>query len=51
MYIDHPEERQPIPHTTELDNQIVISANGLLIVLLGLYPTALISLCAGAFTI
>jgi NADH-quinone oxidoreductase subunit N len=51
MYFDHAEERQSIPHTTELDMQIVISANGLLIVLLGLYPTALISLCAGAFTI
>lgn len=43
MYFDKAE--QPLPVVTSLDTQIAISANGLLVLVLGLYPTALMSLC------
>ena len=47
MYFDEPGEMVPV--NTSLDTQIAISANGLLIVALGLYPTALMTWCASAF--
>lgn len=49
MYFDQADDEQPI--VTALDTQIVISTNGLLIVGLGIYPTALMSLCALAFPV
>jgi NADH-quinone oxidoreductase subunit N len=44
MYFDPPEQSEPIP--MRLDTEIAISANGLLLVVLGLYPTALMTWCA-----
>jgi NADH-quinone oxidoreductase subunit N len=49
MYFDQSEDQRAI--TPQLDMQIVISTNGLLIVILGLYPTALMSLCTVALAI
>ena len=46
IYFDKLE--QPTPIDLSLDTEIAISANGLLLVVLGLYPTALIAWCAGA---
>ena len=49
IYFDQPEaEALDIPG---VDTKIVISTNGLLIVALGLYPTALLSLCQVAFPV
>ena len=47
LYFDAPETDQPV--TLALDTQVVLSANGLLLVALGLYPTALMTWCANAF--
>ncbi|MGB5065471.1 MAG: NADH-quinone oxidoreductase subunit NuoN [Candidatus Competibacter sp.] len=46
LYFDKPEQSAPIELSR--DTEIVISANGLLLVVLGLYPTALMSWCATA---
>jgi NADH-quinone oxidoreductase subunit N len=46
MYFDKPEQSEAIEISR--DTEIVISANGLLLVVLGLYPTALMTWCATA---
>ncbi len=46
LYFDKPEQSALIELSR--DTEIVISANGLLLVVLGLYPTALMSWCATA---
>ncbi len=46
LYFDKPEDNTPIEMSR--DTEVVISANGLLLVVLGLYPTALMSLCSTA---
>lgn len=46
IYFDKPEQSEPIEMS--LDTEIVISANGLLLVVIGLYPTALMTWCATA---
>jgi len=46
LYFDKPEQSEPIQ--ISLDTEIAISANGLLLVALGLYPTALMTWCATA---
>ncbi|MBZ4195083.1 MAG: NADH-quinone oxidoreductase subunit NuoN [Candidatus Contendobacter sp.] len=46
VYFDKPEQNEPIEMS--LDTEIVISANGLLLVVIGLYPTALMTWCATA---
>jgi NADH-quinone oxidoreductase subunit N len=48
MYFDRPEQNEPIQ--MKLDTEIAISANGLLLVALGLYPTALMTWCALALS-
>jgi len=47
LYFDAPASDQPL--TLSRDTQVVLSANGLLLVALGLYPTALLTWCATAF--
>ncbi len=47
MYFDQPEERVP-DLDISLDAQVAISANGLLVLGLGLYPTALMTWCIAA---
>ena len=47
LYFDAPATDLPV--TLALDTQVVLSANGLLLVALGLYPTALMTWCANAF--
>jgi NADH-quinone oxidoreductase subunit N len=46
VYFDKPEQNEPIEMS--LDTEIVISANGLLLVVIGLYPTVLMTWCATA---
>lgn len=46
LYFDKPEQSESIQ--ISLDSGIAISANGLLLVLLGLYPTALMTWCSVA---
>jgi NADH-quinone oxidoreductase subunit N len=46
MYFDKAEDKTPL--TPPLDMKVVISANGLAVLVLGLYPSALMTLCAGA---
>jgi NADH-quinone oxidoreductase subunit N len=46
MYFDKAED--PSPLTPSLDMKIIMSANGLAVLALGIYPTALMTLCAGA---
>ncbi|MCC8986393.1 MAG: NADH-quinone oxidoreductase subunit N, partial [Candidatus Contendobacter sp.] len=46
IYFDKPEQSHPIEMS--LDTEIVISVNGLLLVVIGLYPTALMTWCATA---
>jgi NADH-quinone oxidoreductase subunit N len=48
MYFDKTEEDTPLEST--LDMKIVMSANGLAVLVLGVYPTALMTLCAGALS-
>ncbi len=47
MYFDAPEQTAPI--APSLDTRVAISANGLLVLALGVYPAGLISLCLTAF--
>ena len=46
MYFDKPIDTQPIEST--VDMKAVISANGVIVLLLGLYPSALMALCFSA---
>ncbi len=46
MYFDEPTDATPL--TPALDTQVVIGANGMLVLLLGLYPSGLMALCADA---
>ncbi len=46
MYFDEPEDTSPI--AAGLDTRVVISANGLAMLVLGVYPTTLIAACAAA---
>jgi NADH-quinone oxidoreductase subunit N len=46
IYFDKPEQSEPIEISRDVE--IVISANGLLLIVLGLYPTALMTWCAAA---
>ncbi len=46
MYFDKPEENAPI--TADLDFTVLISVNGVLMVLLGLFPSALMGICSAA---
>ena len=46
MYFDKPEQSESIKISRDVE--IVISANGLLLIVLGLYPTALMTWCATA---
>ena len=48
MYFDKVEDETPIAKSREM--QVVLSANGLAILLLGVYPSALMSLCVGVFS-
>jgi NADH-quinone oxidoreductase subunit N len=47
MYFDKPVDETPIEKG--VDMQIALSANGLAILVLGLYPTALMSICISVF--
>lgn len=47
MYFDEPVDTTEIQNSTEM--QMAISANGLIILLLGVYPSALMSLCFSVF--
>jgi NADH-quinone oxidoreductase subunit N len=49
MYFDKVETGDEVFEIAALDTKIAISTNGLLIVALGLYPTALMTLCQVAF--
>lgn len=46
MYFDRAEDKTPL--TPSLDMKVVMSANGLAVLALGIYPSALMTLCAGA---
>jgi NADH-quinone oxidoreductase subunit N len=46
MYFDKAEDTTPLE--SSMDMKIVMSANGLVVLALGIYPTALMTLCAGA---
>ena len=46
MYFDKAEDATPL--TPSLDMKLIMSANGLAVLALGIYPTALMTLCAGA---
>ncbi|MBI5447365.1 MAG: NADH-quinone oxidoreductase subunit NuoN [Gammaproteobacteria bacterium] len=48
MYFDQPEKSTPFP-TLPLDATIAISVNGLLLLILGLFPSGLIELCNKVF--
>jgi len=48
MYFDDAEDKNDIICTRDM--QIVLSANGLSVLMLGLYPAALMSLCVAAFS-
>jgi NADH-quinone oxidoreductase subunit N len=46
MYFDKPEDTAPLKPS--LDMRVVVSANGLLMLVLGLFPGALVALCSAA---
>ncbi|MCW9015101.1 MAG: NADH-quinone oxidoreductase subunit NuoN [Gammaproteobacteria bacterium] len=48
MYFDDPVDETPIEKSRDM--QIALSANGLAILVLGLYPAALMSLCVSVFS-
>ncbi len=48
MYFDKPTETEPL--TAGTDTRVALSLNGLAMLLLGLFPAGLISLCQAAFT-
>ena len=49
MYFDKPEEDQVITIKEALDVKILLSANGLSLLLLGLFPSLLMAWCVAAF--
>ncbi len=49
MYFDKPEDNTPID--SEFDVRVMLSANSLAILVLGLFPGALMSLCVNAFAL
>lgn len=49
MYFDKPEDLQPI--AASIDMRVVLSANGLAMLALGIYPSALMALCANALAV
>ncbi len=49
MYFDKPVDSTPI--TSGTDMRVMVSANGLAILVLGIYPTGLMSICVSAFGI
>ncbi len=48
MYFDKPTETEPL--TAGIDTRVALSLNGLAMLLLGLFPAGLMSLCQAAFT-
>ena len=48
MYFDAPEHQSRID-TTSMDTRIAISANGLFILVLGIFPGIIFNLCKAAF--
>jgi NADH-quinone oxidoreductase subunit N len=46
MYFDEPVDKTPI--STRADTQVLLSANGLALLLLGVFPQGLMGLCANA---
>ncbi len=46
MYFDKPETEEPLQ--AGIDTRIALSVNGLLMILLGMFPAALMSICAAA---
>ncbi len=54
VYFDPPDEESTVPKQPKvmaMDMQVVISANGLALVALGIYPTGLMALCLAAFAV
>jgi NADH-quinone oxidoreductase subunit N len=49
MYFDKPEETTPLPEAG-LDTQVVLTLNGLAMLLLGIFPAGLYALCSAAFS-
>ncbi|MEJ1365196.1 MAG: NADH-quinone oxidoreductase subunit NuoN [Candidatus Sedimenticola sp. (ex Thyasira tokunagai)] len=47
MYFDKPEDETPL--SASLDTRVVLSLNGLSMLVLGLFPAGLLSVCAAAF--
>jgi len=47
MYFDEPEDQVPLQ--ASMDMRLVLSANGVLVLALGIYPTALLALCVSVF--
>jgi len=47
MYFDEPVDTAPL--STTADMRVTLSANALAVLVLGLYPTALMALCVSAF--
>lgn len=47
MYFDKPENESPIS-VTAVDFKVILSANGLLMLLLGLFPSTLMAICTAA---
>lgn len=48
LYFDQPESRQPI--LTSSSARVAISINGIAVLMLGIFPTALFALCRAAFS-
>jgi len=48
MYFEEPEEVVPV--TAGFDVRLVLSLNGLAVLILGIFPNSLLALCAAAFT-
>jgi len=48
MYFDKTQDESEL--SCKPDMQIALSANGLAVLILGIYPTALMSLCIAAFS-
>jgi NADH-quinone oxidoreductase subunit N len=46
MYFDAPTDAAPI--TAPLDMRVLLSANGIAVALFGIFPEAILSLCAAA---
>ncbi|MCP3869882.1 MAG: NADH-quinone oxidoreductase subunit NuoN [Gammaproteobacteria bacterium] len=48
MYFDKPEDQEPL--TAGMDTRIALSVNGLAMLVLGMFPGGLLSVCAAAFS-